>query len=246
MAVLAPAAPALDLPPAYRLVTSRERGDAFAHARAVASEAGAGTFVWARRFDLLDIAVVLEPEEPLAAARRALFLGMTALAEAVGVHGTPEKAVTIAWPDTLLYDGARLGGARLAWPDDCREDDTPEWLVFGAMLIASKHGASDPGLTPESTSLDDEAFEPDATARIAESFARHLMAGFDDLHHEGFGPLMSRYRERLAGAPGERLALEENGDLVVRSADGTEPRVALAAALRTPAWLDPATGTPRL
>jgi biotin-(acetyl-CoA carboxylase) ligase len=246
MAVLAPPAPALDLPPAYRLVTLRERGDAFAHACPIASEAGAGTFVWARRFDLLDIAVVLEPEEPLASARRALVLGMMALADAVGVHGTPEKSATIAWPDTLLYDGARLGGGRLAWPNGCGEGDTPEWLVFGATLMASKHGAGDPGLTPDSTSLEDEAFEPDAAARIAESFARHLMAGFDAVDHEGFGPLASRYRERLAGAPGERLALEANGDLVVRTADGTERRLALAAALATPAWLDLATGTPRL
>ena len=119
MPVLAPPAPALALPPAYRLVTLREAGDAFAHACAVAEIAGAGTFVWARRFDVLDIAVVLEPEEPLASARRAFLLAMVALADAVGVHGTPEMSATFAWPDTLLYDGARLGGGRLGWPDGC-------------------------------------------------------------------------------------------------------------------------------
>src|SRR5499425_2443274 len=62
--------PALDLPPPYRLVTLREVGDAFAHARQVAAEEGAGTLVYVGRFDLAEFAVVLEPEEPLKTARR--------------------------------------------------------------------------------------------------------------------------------------------------------------------------------
>jgi hypothetical protein len=246
MPVLAPPAPALDLPPAYRLITLREAGDAFAHACVIAEDAGAGTFVWARRFDVLDIAVVLEPEEPLGSARRALLIGMVALADAVGVHGTPDMSATFAWPDTLLYDGARLGGGRLGSPDACGEGDTPEWLVFGAMLIGSKHGGGDPGLTPDSTSLEEEGFAPDAAPRIAESFARHLLAAFDALPDEGFGPLAARYAARLAGGPGERLTVEPNGDLLVRSTDAAQRRIALAPALREPAWLDPATGTPWL
>jgi hypothetical protein len=246
MPVLAPPAPALNLPPAYRLVTLREAGDAFAHACAVAEVAGAGTFVWARRFDVLDIAVVLEPEEPLASARRAFLVAMVALADAVGVHGTPEMSATFAWPDTLLYDGARIGGGRLGWPDGCAESETPPWLVFGAMLIASKHGAGDPGLTPYSTSLEDERFEPDAGARIAESFAGHLMAAFDALQDEGFGPVAAGYAARLACAADERAVIERNGDLLVHGRDGAQRRIALAAALRQPSWLDPASGTPRL
>ncbi len=73
-------APALDLPPPFRLVTLREVGDAFAHAKAIAAEAGAGTLVHVGRFDLVEFAVVLEPEEPLRTARRAFYAGMVALA----------------------------------------------------------------------------------------------------------------------------------------------------------------------
>src|SRR5215475_6043932 len=72
--------PALDLPPPFRLVTLREVGDAFAHATRVAAEEGAGTLVYVGRFDLAEFAVVLEPEEPLKTARRALYAGLTALA----------------------------------------------------------------------------------------------------------------------------------------------------------------------
>ena len=55
----------LDLPPGYTLVALRELGDAFAHGCEIAAEAGAGTLVWVRRYDLVEFAVVLEPDEPL-------------------------------------------------------------------------------------------------------------------------------------------------------------------------------------
>ena len=85
--VRTPFAPALDLPPAFRLVTLREVGDAFARAQEIAADEGAGTLVWVGRFDLVEFAVVLEPDEPLRAARRALYAGMAALADALAAIG---------------------------------------------------------------------------------------------------------------------------------------------------------------
>src|ERR687889_668608 len=100
MATTAPATrtPALDLPPPYSLVTLREAGDAFAHACRIAERAGAGTLVWVRRFDLIEFAVVLEPEEPLRSARRAFYCGMNALGDALAAHGPPEREVFFEWP----------------------------------------------------------------------------------------------------------------------------------------------------
>src|SRR6202035_3721259 len=83
--------PALDLPPPFRLVTLREVGDAFVHATAIAADEGAGTLVYVRRFDLAELAVVLEPDEPLRTARRALYAGLVALADALAAHAPPEK-----------------------------------------------------------------------------------------------------------------------------------------------------------
>src|SRR5437016_11401422 len=91
--------PALDLPPPFHLVTLREVGDAFAHATKVAAEEGAGTLVYVGRFDLAEFAVVLEPEEPLRTARRALYAGLTALADALAVHAPPERPVPCAYPE---------------------------------------------------------------------------------------------------------------------------------------------------
>src|SRR5256885_651691 len=83
--------PMLDLPPGYTLVPLREHGDAFVHGCAIASDSGAGALVWVRRYDLVEFAVVLEPDEPLLSARRAFFAGMNAAADAIAAHCPPER-----------------------------------------------------------------------------------------------------------------------------------------------------------
>ena len=244
----APRERTLDLPPPYTLVALREAGDAHAHACRIAAEAGAGTFVWVGRFDLVEFAVVLEPAEPLAPARRAFYAGMTALADAVAAHCAPEKPLDFVWPDALRFDGALLGGGRLAWPQNCAEDAVPDWLVFSAMLIAAKPRAGDPGLTPASTSLEDEGFF-DSGRAVVESFARHLMTAFDRLDEWGFDPIAQRYLARL---PKQRAAderrIDDCGDLLIANdaRKGPPERLGLRVALETPSWLDPATGLPRL
>jgi len=237
--------PLPDLPPGFELAVLREREGAFRQACNLAPQAGAGTLVWVRRFDLLEFALVLEPEEPLASARRAFFPAMSALADAVGAACPPDKPVEFDWPGTLLFDRARLGGGRLGWPPDCREDQVPDWLAFGTMLLASKNGCGDPGLTPESTSLEEEDCEFTHEALI-ETFARNLMRAFHIWQERGFQPLSTDYLSRLA-ARGEdgRGKLAENGDLIVERA-GSAKRLALLPALAEAAWLDPATGRPRL
>jgi hypothetical protein len=235
---------ALDLPPPYRLVRLRESGDAFARACAIAPEAGAGTLVQVGRFDLLEFAIVLEPEEPLREARRAFFAGMNALADALSSHAPPEKPVAFGWPDALVFDGGLLGGGRLGWPRDCPEESVPDWLVFGAMLRSAASG--DPGLHPGATSLAEE--ETDNPAAVLESFARHLMWSFDLWRERGFAAVAALYLERSpAKRPGEVRRLDEAGGLIVSDkAAGTERRHDLVAALAEPSWLDPTTGTPKL
>src|SRR5258708_12713576 len=90
--------PALDLPPPFRLLTLREVGDAFAHATRVAAQEGAGTLVYVGRFDLVEFAVVLEPDEPLKTARRSLYPGVAALADAPPVHAPPPPPPPFACP----------------------------------------------------------------------------------------------------------------------------------------------------
>lgn len=263
----------LELPPPFTLVTLREAGDAFAHACAVARASGAGTLVWTKRFDVAEFAVVLEPEEPLRLARRAFFVGMNALADALAASAPPERPIGFDWPDAIRVDGVLVGGGRLGWPD-ISEDDVPEWLVFAGTIRTAIIRAGEPGLRPLLGSLDELGFEAIAPAEILSSFARHLMAGFHELSEDGLEPAFRRFQHRMAkrasapfsigtgevesagsAEPAERLGgPHHDGDPypsahATRSILDREKKAAsadLRKALAAPSWLDPKTGMPWL
>jgi hypothetical protein len=236
----------LDLPPPYDLVTLRESGDAFARALETAGASGAGTLVWVRRFDVAEFAVVLEPEEPLRTAQRAFYLGMNALADALAVHAPPERPIAFDWPDAIRIDGVLIGGGRLGWPAGAAEEETPDWLVFGAMLRTAVLRAGDPGLRPLLGSLEELGFEGVDAGELLASFARHLLAGLHDFGEIGFAPAGKRWLGRMARGAG-RNAIAENGDLLAFDASGRKgQRRSLVKALAVPSWRDPQTGMPWL
>ena len=242
----APFAPELDLPPPYRLVTLREVGDAFAHAKSLAATDGAGTLVWVGRFDLVEFAVVLEPDEPLRTARRAFYAGMVALVDALAVHAPPERPIGFDWPDGVRVDHGLVGGGRLAWPAAADEDAAPDWLGFGAVIRTVSMTDAEPGLRPLSSALEEEGFDGLESGRLVESFARHLMAVIDGWQERGFGVVARDYLTRLPPESGVRRDIDDNGDLLARRAGAAEAvRRPLVPALAAAAWLDPATGGPR-
>jgi len=244
--VRTPSRPRLDLPPPFRLVVLREAGDAFAHARAVAATEGAGTLVHVGRFDLAELAVVLEPEEPLRTARRALYTGLCALGDALAALAPPQKPISFDWPDAIRVDGGLVGGGRLAWPPAADDDEPPAWLVFGAMIRLVAMGEGEPGRRPRAAALEQEGFDDPDSGRLVEGFARHLMATLDSCRENGFGEVAKRYLARLAPAKELRRDIDQQGDLLVRPAAGAKlERRSLVAALAEPSWLDPKTGGPR-
>jgi biotin-(acetyl-CoA carboxylase) ligase len=254
----------LDLPPGFQAVPLREYRDAFSHALSIAAAEGAGSLVWVRRFDSVEVAVVLEPEQSLGEARCAIYAGMNAAADALGLYCPPEKPIEFAWPDTIMLDGGIIGGCRLGWPPDAAEQDVPDWLVLG-MCIRSTVQMPVTQTFDRGTSLEAEGFEMMDGKLIIESFCRHLMAAFDGWRAKGFKTMAERYLARMpqppaalspsaaqpkaASAPNAlRRGLDGNGDLLLRSL--TKPheidRQPLTLALGVPQWLDPETGAPWL
>ncbi len=241
-----PYGPALDLPPGFNLVMLREVGDAFAHAKANAAELGAGTLVFVGRFDLAEFAVVLEPDEPLATARRAFYAGMAALADALAIHAPPEKPIEFEWPDTIRVDNGLVGGGRFAWADG-PENEPPQWMVFSAAIRTVSMVDGDPGLYPLSAALEEEGFDGLGAGRLVESFARHLMVLVDAWQEKGFGAVAKDYLSRLPPEKGVSRNIDDNGDLLVRRIGKAEVerRKLLPLLLGTPSWLDPKTGGPK-
>jgi Biotin/lipoate A/B protein ligase family len=245
----------LDLPPLFRAVVLREHRDAFAHAREVAGVDGAGTLVWVRRFDSVEFAVVLEPEEPLSGARRAIYAAMNAAGDALAAHCPPEKPIVFTWPDTILLDGAVVGGARLGWPEGTDDTAVPAWMVAGVVLRSAiplaAHGT---GASPfdvrgtRGTSLELEGFEMMDGAELISSFARHLMLAIDLWQTGGFKAVAEPYLARLPEDTSVRRGIDGNGDLLIRNLrdSGKVVRQDLTAALAKPQWLDPETGDPWL
>ena len=203
---------ALILPPPYT-AHWLPAGDAFDEAQRRAAAEGAGTLVWHQVAGRdgpgrLDFAVVLEPDMPLGVARKAVLVGMVALADAVAAHAPPERDIRFTWPTGLVLDQGRLGGMRLAVAPDTREDAPPDWMVLGVELIADRDHLESAGSHPGSVSLKEEEFnDPPA---IIESLAAHLMLNFDRWTHGGFEIIAQTYAGRLTesaalGDAGERI-----------------------------------------
>ena len=184
----------IPLPPPYTLHHCDSR-DTLHEATRLAPRDGAGTLVLHQSPGLLSFAVVLEPEHPLALSQLAFPLGMAALGDALAAHCPPDRAVRLVWPDEIRFDKARLGGGRFAMPPGTGPQDVPDWLVFGAELIADRDHLDAPGHFPASTSLKEEGFDP--AEDIISSFASYMMLYFDRWAHDGIEAVTNRVLMRI-------------------------------------------------
>lgn len=223
------------LPPPFAAFAVGE-GDILALAEERVAE-GAGTLLWREADGVLALAVVLEPGPPLVASAKEAELGyvaaLAALCEALVEHGLPERRIEVRFPDEILYDGARLGGAR--WQaGPLGEDGLPEWGIFAAELIAAREGLEHPGAFPGSTSLEEEEFS--AAESIVESFAAFLKLIVDRWGREGPEHVLRRLLDRVSGHEALKGAQIVGGKLVLPD---------LAQVMSPARWRDAARGGPQ-
>ncbi|MCS6933487.1 MAG: biotin/lipoate--protein ligase family protein [Acetobacteraceae bacterium] len=188
------------LPTLFRPEALREGQDALARAVAEAPRAGAGALFWVRSLARVEAAVVLEPEQPLSAARPVLLAGAAALADAFAALGPAELPVEIRWPATLLVNAGEVGRLRLVSPEGAAEDAVPEWLVLGLECRYAVLRGVEPGEMPERTTLEGEGFDV-PPAEIVAAWARHLMAVLSDWQERGHRRLAERVLPRLLREP---------------------------------------------
>lgn len=232
----------LHLPPPFRPRMLRESGHAFDHAKAIAAKEGAGTLIWTGRFDVVEFALVLEPNEPLSAARCTIYAGMNALGDTLAVHAAPNTPIHFEWPDALFVNGGLIGGAQLAWPEGASEKARPDWLVFGATLRSAMN-LWEPGVKSHLTALDEEGFTELGPGRVVETFARHFMVTVDAWQERGFAKIAEEYLRRLPTEAGVERSIDGAGNLLIRKkGSAAVSKRKLAPALATPSWVDPETG----
>ncbi|WP_099865303.1 biotin/lipoate--protein ligase family protein [Pararhizobium haloflavum] len=226
------------LPPLFEAVAAQRPETVFDEACRVASQDGAGALVHAKSESQLALAVTFEPDRPLRQARFIFFAGMAALGDALAAHCPPERGIRFRWPDSIVYDGALLGGGWLAASPVSVPEETPDWMVFGAQLIAARPGLVDTGQYPGSISLQEE--EITETKGVLESFARHLMRYVDAWQNEGAGAITKPYLERLVAATDHEQTIDGHGDLLERDAPSAAPtRQSLLGGLDARIWFDP-------
>lgn len=202
-------------------------------AGATAGELGAGDALWLQDIAQADIAIVLEPDVPLAKAIQMLPLAVAAAGDTLAVLTPPQVGVQFRWPATLLVNGASAGQCTLAAPADCSVSQVPDWLVVNFSLRLAFDEAVEPGTTPGVTSLVEEGGEELTTVDVLESYARHFLSLLDTWTNDGFLDVSDNWAGRLEGInetadlthptgiiSGRPLGLDEDGNLLVKPSDG--------------------------
>jgi biotin-(acetyl-CoA carboxylase) ligase len=200
-----------------------------------AGRAGAGDVFWARATDLMDVAIILEPEVALEQSTQMPFAAMVALGDALGAIAPPEVGVYYRWPGDIVVNGARAGSVRFAVPRDAAEGAVPRWLVVGATLtIRAGRSAPDPGLDTENTTLEEEGCAGITRTDLIESFCRHFLVWVHNWEQDGFRQISELWVERARqiadeatpdGVTGTLLGLDDGGNLLVKPPAG--PAVSL-------------------
>jgi BirA family biotin operon repressor/biotin-[acetyl-CoA-carboxylase] ligase len=205
-------------------------------AKAAASgKAGGGDLYWSDTEHALRAAIVLEPEPDTQHAEVIQLATMVALADCIGALSPPEVGLFFRWPEKITVNGAVAGEARLI-PGPPSTGVAAAWLIAGVDInIRAEHPVLEPGRTPEVTTLWDEGCSGLHLVTLLESFARHFNTWIHTFETDGARPVLEAWLARAEGRNetltvklgdtdwiGTFLGLDECGDLILRTEQGTE------------------------
>lgn len=199
-------------------------------------DAGAGDFFWSRLFETARCAIVLEPETDAGSSLVMVPLAMVALGDALGAIGPPNLAITFAWPNQILANGALVGTVTMDFPDITEADEHPDFAVLTLDLAlnwqADNETASAPGTDLRHTVLHEEGCGDLDRTVIVEAFARHLLSWIDSWEQDGFKAVHAAWlfkaheREKEMSVvtdtgvkKGRMTGLDELGGLLLKDAD---------------------------
>lgn len=224
------------LPPLLSLKPLAPGDDPFdvAVAAARSGEGEAGYFYWSQRLDRIELAIVLEPESPVAQSLTMLPLAMVAFGDALGAIGPPVLAVHFRWPDAVEVNGGFVGGFRVAAAETGSSEDIPDWLVISFGIAVQMDLTDDaPGRKVSATTLFDEGCGDITVDELTESFARHFLTWMNRWQEEGFEPVRLAWWARQKQTEDAKRDIDSLGGL---RCEGTETQP-LTQALKGPSWM---------
>ena len=172
-----------------------------ATAAVMAGEAGAGDLYWSQSEDRLNMAVVLEPDVPLARAVQVRHVLAVAFGDAFGAISPPEIGIHYRWPGDILVNGARAGAITLDVPARLSTDEVPSWMVLGLdVAITLDLSVENPGEQPDRTTLHEEGAGEITRTMLLESVSRHFLTWIDGWMNEGFKSVHENWLGRATGS----------------------------------------------
>ena len=216
-----------------RVVIKGDNPRALAIAGAQSGELGAGDTLWLQDTTQIEIAIVLEPDDPLSKSIQMLPLAIAAAGDTLAVLTPPQVGLQFRWPTTLLLNGASAGNCTLTVPADCKPNDVPAWMVVNFSLRFIFDETTEPGTTPGITSLVEEGGEELSTTDVLESYSRHFLSQLDTWTNDGFGDVSQQWAGRIEGInetaeiahptgtiTARPLGLDEDGNLLAKPETG--------------------------
>lgn len=186
--------------------------------------------LWSPAEDILQWAVVLEPEVSLRKSLQMVTLTQVAIGDCLGALTPPKVAVTFLWPSIILMNGGEAGHISAAADPAAGPDDIPDWLVIGLNLrLKWDRDAPEPGELPDHTALSEEGGQNRTRTEVIESFSRHFMTWLNIWQDDGFKSVSDAWLMRAEDREksmafhfdgeaiiGDFAGLDENGGLFVK------------------------------
>lgn len=199
----------------------------------------AGLVVYNLGADVMQAALVLAPEVPLAKAMTMLPLCAVGFQNALGALAPPEVAVHLGWDGPLFLNGARCGGLRVA-ASDTDPNAQPDWLVIG-LTLPLWPASEETGETPDATALYAEGCADVDALSLLEAWGRHTLNWINRWEDEGSRALHAEWRGLAHGMgetctqgelTGNFLGVDEDFGMLLRHG-GTTHLIPLTTLLET-------------
>lgn len=173
----------------------------------------AGLIVWSQTESRLRAALVLAPDAPLLQATAGFVACTLAAQNALGIMAPPETSVLLEWGGAIRMNGARVGHLQLL-ASDTNPETIPHWMIVALEVSLAPISGTEPGKTPEITTLYEEGCADLDPILLLEAWARHSLLwlntleapnGRADLHREWAGLAADLGKKTRVDMPGARL-----------------------------------------